>query len=99
MVVEKSKKTEDALILKIRNLREEIRKKVVRELLEQWNKAQAEGKYPWEGMWLKPHDIEKIQKIMKKKDRIVFAEIIALFLLMALFSYGVYIFLIAMLPG
>lgn len=99
MVVEKSKKTEDALILKIRNLREEIRKKVVRGLLEQWNNAQNEGKYPWEGMWLRAQDIEKIQEIMKKRDRIVFTEIIALFLLMALITGGFYLFLSILLPG
>jgi hypothetical protein len=99
MVTNQPEKTEDDLTIRIRDLRKEIKKKVENELLQQYNKAQTEGKYPWEGMWLKPHDIEKIQKIMKKKDRIVFAEIIALFLLMALFSCGAYIFIIAVLPG
>ncbi len=93
-----AKKTEDDLTIRIRNLRKEIREKVENELLKQCNEAQKEGKYPWEGMWLSPQDIEKIQEKMKKRDRIVFVEIIAFFLLMILFSRGLYMFLTLLLP-
>jgi hypothetical protein len=98
MVAKKSKKTEDGLTLRIRDLRKEIRERIENELLEQCNEARSEGKYPWEGMWLRPQDIRKIQGIMKKRDRIVFAEIIAFFLLMALFTDGFYLFLTILLP-
>lgn len=94
----KNNKKVDPLDQRIRDLRKKIREKVEDHLLRQYDKAQKMGKYPWEGMWLTPQDIEKIQKTMKKRDRIVFAEIIALFLLMILFSGTFYIFLTRLLP-
>lgn len=94
----KNDKKVDLLDQRIRDFRKKIREKVEDRLLKQYDKAQKMGKYLWEGMWLTPQDIKKIQETMKKRDRIVFVEIIALFLLMILFSSVSYVFLILLLP-
>lgn len=83
-----TRRKEDALILKVRELRKEIRKKVEDELLKQCEEFKTQNKYPWEGIWLSPHEIEKVQKVMKKRDRIALGEIMVLFFLSVLLSYA-----------
>lgn len=83
-------KKEDVLIQKIRKLAKEVREKVKDELLKEYEKFKSQGKYPWEGMWLSPQDIGKLQERLKKKDRVVFAEVVALLFMFGVFSYIFY---------
>lgn len=80
----------DALVVNMKNARAEIKKKVEKQILKEYQEAQANGKYPWEGFWLSPHDIDKLQEKLRERDKIVFIEIIAFFSLWVLFSYGLY---------
>jgi len=83
-------KKDDALTLKIRELRERTREKVKEELLKEFEACKKQGIYPWEGIWLSPQDIRKVQGKMKKRDKIVFIEVITLFSVFGLFSYILY---------
>lgn len=83
-------KKDDALTLKIRELKERTREKVKKELFKESEECKRQGRYPWEGLWLSPPDIRKVQERMKKRDKIVFGEIIFLFFVCILLSYGLY---------
>ena len=86
----KLKKDDDAFTLKIRELREKAREKVTKGLLMKFEEFKRQGIYPWEGIWLSPQDIRKVQEKMKKRDKIVFIEVITLFSIFGLFSYILY---------
>ncbi|MFN3532498.1 MAG: hypothetical protein ACK41Q_08330 [Candidatus Brocadia sp.] len=83
-------KRDDALTLKIRELRKKAQEKAKEGLLKEFEKYKREGKYPWEGLWLSPRDIRKVQETMKKRDKIVFIEVITLFIVFGLLSYALY---------
>ncbi|MCF6158406.1 MAG: hypothetical protein E3K32_07505 [wastewater metagenome] len=83
-------KNNDTLVLKIRELREKIRGKVREEHLKECEEYRNLGKYYWEGLWVTPQNIKKIQKVMKKRDRIIFLEILILFIISGLLSYILY---------
>lgn len=85
-----TKKKDDPLALKVVELAKEIRKKVKDEFIKKYEDFKRQGKYPWEGTWLSPQDIGKLQERMKKRDKVVFAEIIILFFVFGLFSYVLY---------
>ncbi len=93
-----SKKKENALARRIKYLRKEIRKQVEEELLQKYSAFQKQGKYPWQGLWLRPQEIEALQKKLKRRDKIAFGEIIILFLVSAAFCYGFYRLLFFLLP-
>lgn len=80
---------EDAAMV-IGELRKEIRGKMEAELLKEYAEKQKEGKYPYEGMWLEPHEVVKLQKKLKIRDRIVLAEVLILYVLFGLSLYVVY---------
>jgi hypothetical protein len=79
---------EDKIYDEINLLRMEIRKKTEEELQKKSDEAQKEGRYPWEGMWLTPDEIRKMQRMMKKRDRMGFIEVICL-LFMVLIMNGI----------
>lgn len=83
----KTIKKDDPLSLKIRVLQKSIKEKVMEDLSEKCRNAKKEGKYPWEGMWLTPESIRMVQEGMRKKDRVVFAEIMFLFLLLVILAF------------
>lgn len=83
-------KKDDALTLKIRELREKAKEKVQGGLIKEFEKYKTQGIYPWEGIWLSSQDIKQIQEKMKKRDKIVFIEVIILFSICGLFSYVLY---------
>lgn len=83
-------KKDDALTRKIRELKEKTREKVKEELLKEFEEQKRQGLYPWEGIWLSPQDIRKVQEEMKRRDKIVFIEIIFLFFIFGFFSYVLY---------
>jgi hypothetical protein len=83
-------KKDDAITLKIRELRKKAREKVTKGLSMKFEECKKQGIYPWEGIWLSPQDIRKVQEKMKKRDKIIFAEILTLFFVLILFSYGLY---------
>lgn len=85
------KKKDDTLTPKIRVLRKEIREKVKDELLKEYEKFKSQGRYPWEGMWLSPQAIGKLQERLKKRGKAVFIEVIILFFFFGLCSYGLYV--------
>ena len=90
----------DSLVIQIRELRKRISRRVEDELVKEHREAQKEGKYPWEGLWLTRQDIVKLEESLKRRNRIVFLEIVLLFLLGGFFTYGFYwIFLIFLLPS
>jgi hypothetical protein len=93
------KKKEDSLVFRIKDLRREIRKKMEEELLPVYKEFQQQGKYPWQGLWLKPQGIEKLQKKLKRRDKVVFVEVVFLFLLGAFISFVFYRIMINFLPN
>ncbi|HZX48052.1 MAG TPA: hypothetical protein VFF47_02410 [Nitrospirota bacterium] len=92
------RKKEYDLHTEIKRVKDEIRKKVENDLLQEYEAAQTEGRYPWKGMWLKPKEIESLQKLMKRRDRIVFSEVILLFFVLAFIAYLIYKVLLFFLP-
>lgn len=84
------KMKDDPFSLKIRELKKQAREKIKDELLKEYEKCKSQGKYPWEGVWISPHDIEKVQKILKKRDRMVFAEVITFFFFFGIITYVLY---------
>ncbi|MDR4509881.1 MAG: hypothetical protein MRJ65_16880 [Candidatus Brocadiaceae bacterium] len=84
------KKEDDAITKEIKEQRIKIRKKIEKELLEKYKEYLSQGKFPWEGLWLKPEDIAKLQNKLKKRDKIVFIEVLILFFFLVLLSYGLY---------
>jgi hypothetical protein len=83
-------KKDDALTLKIRELREKAKRTVQGGLIKEFEKYKIQGIYPWEGIWLSSQDIRKVQERLKKRDKIVFIEVIILFSVLGLFSYVLY---------
>ncbi len=83
-------KKDDDLALKIRELKEKTREKVREGLLKEFEEYKRQGIYPWEGIWLSPQDIRKVQEKMKKRDKVVFGEVIALFIIFGFLSYVLY---------
>lgn len=83
-------KKDDVLTLKIGELRKKAREKVQEELLKECEKYRRQGIYPWEGIWLRPQDIRKVQERIEKRDKIVFGEIVLLFFICIILSYVLY---------
>lgn len=83
-------KTDDALTLKIRELRKKAREKVKGVLLKECETYKSEGRYPWEGIWLHPQDIRKVQQKMKKRDKIIFIEVLFIFFIFCFISFALY---------
>ena len=68
------------VIAEIEKYRTQIRKNLLSQLLEKRDLMEKEGKYLYEGKWLASKKIAALQKAAKKRDRIIFFEISALFL-------------------
>lgn len=85
-----TRKIDDALTLKIRELRKKAREKVKEEFLKEFETYKREGRYPWEGIWLRPQDIRKVQQKMKKRDKIVFLEVLFIFFIICFISFALY---------
>lgn len=83
-------KRDKDLTIKILELRKKAREKVKEELLKEYEKCKIQGTYPWEGIWLSPRDIGKVQERMKKRDKVVFVEVSTFFFVFGLFTYGLY---------
>lgn len=68
------------VIAEIEKYRTQIRKNFLSQLLEKRDLMEKEGKYLYEGKWLAREKIAVLQKATKKRDKIIFFEISALFL-------------------
>lgn len=58
----------------------EIRRKVSEEIDATRKEATSAGRYPWNGMWLTPDQIEKAIRLLRRGDRVIFLEVIAVLL-------------------
>lgn len=85
MIFRRTTEKEDNLLNIVRNLRQDIREKVKEETLSEYDEARKEGKYPWEGMWLKPELISLVQEKLRKKNKVVLIELSVLFFILAFF--------------
>jgi hypothetical protein len=94
----KRKIKDEDIFLKIDDLRKKISVKIKDEASKEYREAQKSGKFPWEGMWLIPEDIQKIQKELKRKDKIIFTEIILIMFFLTFLGYILFLFLSTMLP-
>lgn len=83
-------KKRNTVSLRIRELKKDIKGKVSKEIHKRYTDALQDGKYPWEGTWLTIHEIRSAQKRLKKRDRIVFTELMVLFIVLVLFSIMFY---------
>jgi uncharacterized protein YgiM (DUF1202 family) len=79
MAARTMRKKEQSIYHSVRKLTENIRKDAQDEISREYETAQRQGKYPWEGMWLTSGDIRKVQAILRKRDRTVFMEVMILF--------------------
>lgn len=77
----------DEFVQKIKAIRDEVRQKVAEELSKEYEEAQREGKYPWEGLWLDRTQIEKLIQQIKSKEKVVFAEILFLLFILLVCSW------------
>jgi len=85
MIFRGTTEKEDSLLNSVRNLRQDIREKVKAEILSEYDEARKEGKYPWEGMWLKPELISLVQEKLRKKNKVVLTELSVFFLIIVFF--------------
>jgi len=85
MIFRRTTGKEDNLLNIVRNLRQDIREKVKAEILSEYDDARREGKYPWEGMWLKPELISLVQEKLKKKNKVVLTELSLFFFILVFF--------------
>ena len=77
---------DDAITLKVKELRRKTGERVKEQILKEYEEVKNRGKYPWEGLWVSPKEVKNLQREVKKRDRIVFAEVIFLFIVILLFS-------------
>lgn len=84
---------------RINELKKDIKGKVTNEIQERYNEALKDGKYPWEGAWLTTEEIRSAQSRLKKRDRIVFTELMVLFIILAFFAMIFYQVTINFMPN
>lgn len=84
----------DEFVRKIKAIRDEVRQKVAEELSRERQEAQREGKYPWEGLWLTPAQIEGVIRQIKAKEKVVFGEILFILFVLLLCSWFFFRFLV-----
>lgn len=78
---------DDAVILKVKELRRKAGERVKEQILEEYEEFKHQGKYPWEGLWVSPEEVKDLQRKIKKRDKIVFAEVIFLFIVILSLSF------------
>lgn len=78
---------EDAVTLKVKELRRQAGERVKEQILKEYEEFKKQGKYPWEGLWVSPKEAKNLQREVKKRDRIVLAEVIFLFIVILSFSF------------
>lgn len=81
------------------DFRKRISIKTSEDLTKKYNELEKKGIYPWESFWLTPQKVKQIQDILKKRDKVVFAELIVLFLFLTLFCLVFFLFVMKFLPG
>ncbi len=74
----------------IREMRKKIRDAVARDLQQQYEDNKRKGLYPYAGKYRRIEHIKKAQKLLKKRDKPIFREILFLFVLMSLFGLILY---------
>ena len=72
--------------------RQQIREKYYPRYLQEVERKKKEGKFPFEGKWGTVGEILKLQRELKKKDKVVFIELLSLY-----FSLGIIIFALYLL--
>jgi len=70
--------------------RQQIREKYYPRYLQEVERKKKEGKFPFEGKWGTVGEILKLQRELKKKDRIIFCEILFLYLFSGIITWGLY---------
>jgi len=75
-------------------VREEISKELWPSINKKRKKMKAIGKYPYDGKWLSVEEIQGFCKKIKRSDKVIFFEIILIFLLIGMVSYVFYMFII-----
>jgi hypothetical protein len=99
-MAQKEKNTENAILNRmISEKRNQIRGKVQKDIYQDLNKYKRKNRFLWEGVWLKRGQIIKCQKQMKKRDRVVFIEILMIFFIIGIFSFFLLILTMALLPS
>ena len=79
--------------------RQQIREEYYPKYSEEVERGKKEGKFPFEGKWGTVGEILKLQRELKKKDRIIFREILFLYLFSGIMTYGLYWLLVrSLLP-
>lgn len=78
---------QDEFVQKIKAIRDEVSQKVAEELSRERQEAQREDKYPWEGLWLTPAQIEGLIRQIKAKEKVVFGEILLILFMLLLCSW------------
>lgn len=78
------------IILVVEAYRKQIRGKYYQKYSEEFERKKKEGNFPFEGKWVAVNEISKLQKRLKKKDRIIFYEILFLYLLTGIITWGLY---------
>lgn len=74
----------------VKSTREEISKKIIKELSEQQEEMALEDKHPYRGLWLTISEIKALQKKLKRKPIILLPELLFLFGFILALSYGIF---------
>ena len=77
--------------------RQQIREEYYPKYSEEVERKKKEGKFPFAGKWGTVGEILKLQRELKKKDRIIFCEILFLYLFSGIITYGLYWLLVRFL--
>lgn len=75
--------TRSGIILEIESYRQKIREKIESIYARDTATHAETGTYPFEGRWRSLEQIAALQRILRKKDRLILLELGVVFLLMA----------------
>lgn len=81
----------------MRQYRGEMRAKYHAEISQELDAKKGEGLYPFEGKWRTLEEITELQKLMRKKDRTIFVDLIVLFIILIFSSFLGSVFIITYL--
>lgn len=62
--------------------REAVRERYQEELAREMEHLRPEGKFPYEGKWRSLEEIRALQLLMRKKDRTIVLDLVALYLVL-----------------
>ena len=83
----------------VERYRQQVKAEYLAMLSPALEKMAEEGKFLFEGRWLTIEEIQALRKARKRRHRIIFIEVLLLFMMIATITYGLYGALRFLLPS